>query len=220
MRRLLVAALAAGLGLTLAPAATAFPPNAVDRGCSAVVANDPGTPGTQTAVLFGGPVRQNGTLTCSITYIGETHQNTAAVSVTTTGTNGVTVITPTVRSYAAPLGVAPYLCSRFSDGAATYYWDGAFNVWTTNSGVRCERMNRADTSDVGDVATVKRDVVDPVLCPVLAALHPFFYPSDPVYAGADGDLYLVGVKVWDCPPYSTSTSTPYVEAYYEIFGVV
>ena len=41
--------------------------------------------------------------------------------------------------------------------------------------------------------------VDPELCPLLAAQSPGTYPVD---ITPEGDVYVAGVFLWDCPPYA------------------
>lgn len=219
MRRLAIAALISGLALTVVPAATAYPPNAVDRGCSAATFSDPSpeAPGwTQTGVLTGGPIRQNGLLTCTMKVTGSTHDAAAnGASVVSFGSGGLTLLPPAIVSMYVPRGAAVYLCSRFHDGTSAYYWDGNTDTWTSNGSVSCERMDRIAPAVS---TTIKQSVIDPLVCPVFATLHPFFYPSDPVYANAEGDLYLLGGRIWDCPPYTPASSGPYVDGYYYVDG--
>ncbi|HWL34719.1 MAG TPA: hypothetical protein VNQ77_00870 [Frankiaceae bacterium] len=217
MRRLAVASLTAGLALTFVPAASAYPPNAVDRGCTAATFSDrlpESPPDAQTGALWGGPIRQNGTLTCTIKVTGSTHDASVVhgASLDATGTGGVTMLRG-VASLIVPRGEPVYLCSQFHDGISTFYWDGNADAWTTNRSVSCERMSRIMPSVN---TTAKQAVIDPIVCPVFATLHPFFYPSDPVYANAEGDLFLLGGRVWDCPPYTPDSSGPYVEGYYYV----
>ena len=43
--------------------------------------------------------------------------------------------------------------------------------------------------------------VDPAVCPVLQGLAPQTSPGDDVYITPEGDVYVLGVLAWDCPPY-------------------
>jgi hypothetical protein len=206
--RLAAAALAAALLTALAPAAHAFPPNATDRGCSLVTATDASTatPGAQFGYVLGGPIRQNGTLLCTVKVNASTHSAPyfQGGSGSATGTTGTTQLLPVPVAFVVPAGVPVWVCSQFTDGGGTtYYWDGANRVWTTNSGAECGLVTEWSTGDpIFDPVFDLADSLSALLCPVLRLLHPFFYPTDPVYVAGDGDLYLLGSRVVDCPPYA------------------
>jgi len=216
VRRLALLAIVTAAALA-APAA-AVPPNAADRGCSVVILADvspEAPPSSRTGLMWGGPIRQNGTLTCTVKVDVATHNGAYVngVSRSVTGTNGVTALSPGASAFLAPPGQAAYLCSQFTDSlGVTYYWDGDLDRWTTSSAVRCEA-----TGPIGaDTGTLARTVVDPVLCPVLAALSPYLYPTDPVYPDPQGDLYVLGGKVYDCPPYDSAQPDSVLVGYVDL----
>lgn len=213
MRRLAVAACAAAVLAGLAPAAHAFPPNATDRGCSLVTVPDAstGTAGAQFGYLFGGPIRQDGTLLCSAKVDLNSHTEPAfqGGSASVTGSNGVTQMPPMPVSFTANDFSSVFVCSRFTDaGGVTYYWNGDARVWTTNSGVPCALATTFGTSDpIFEPAFEVLGLVDALLCDTLKVLHPLFYPTDPLYVAADGDLYVLGLRVWDCAPMTGGNRT-------------
>lgn len=204
MLRVVVAGIAVSVLAGLAPPATAYPPNATDQGCTLVTASDPNTgPGVQTGVLQGGPIRQDGTLTCTVKVGVSTHAGTTPnyASASATGTNGVTVLPFAVVSFTAFPDTPVYVCEQFraQPEDVTYYWDDASGSWTTQSTASCALAIAWGTTDpVFDPAFELLDLVDPLVCSLLLPLHPLFYPSDPVYVAADGDLYLLGLRVYDC----------------------
>lgn len=44
---------------------------------------------------------------------------------------------------------------------------------------------------------------DFAICPALEVLAPQTSPDDDVYITPEGDVYVLGVFFWDCPPYET-----------------
>lgn len=50
------------------------------------------------------------------------------------------------------------------------------------------------------VDDAERTVVDPLLCPVLAETAAYYL--DDTYVTSEGDVYVAGELVWDCPPYA------------------
>jgi hypothetical protein len=222
VKKIAIAMLAAGaLATSFSPAANAAPPNAtVDAGCSFTTATDPNPEApanTQSGYLYGGPITQNGTLKCTIKAGVNTHTGTTApgqsASLSGTGTAGVTVVAPGIVSYVSPPETDVYVCDQFTDSAnVTYYWDGDNNVWTTSSAVNCELAIGAGTDDpifdpVFDLLdtidallqSVEKDVIDPLVCPVLATLQGDY--AGLVTINAQGDVFIAGTPFWDCPPY-------------------
>ena len=211
MKKLAIAMLAAGaLATSFAPAASAAAPDPItDSGCGFTSVTDPNPEApdeTQTGYLHGGPIAQNGTLTCTIKVGVDNHAGAYVngASASATGTSGATILPPTIISYVSPSRVPVYACDKFVDaGGTAYYWDGDLNVWTTNSGVKCELAISGGTDDPAlDPVNDLVELLDTVICIPLAALHAVLNdPAAPVYVAADGDVYLLGDLFWDCPPY-------------------
>lgn len=200
------------------PGSEAAPDPLTDGGCSFTAVSDlnPEAPAaSMTGYLYGGPMAQNGTVTCTIKIGVPTHNGSYVhgASRSATGNNGTTVLSPGLVSYIAPSDLPVYLCDRFTDaGGVTYYWDGDANVWTTNSAVNCELAISTGTNDpffdpiwdlvetTNDLAGILgKDTVDPFICPVYSSFQGN-------YAGVatinnQGDVYRLGELFWDCPPY-------------------
>lgn len=142
------------------------------------------------SVLFGGPYAASGTLTCAVQVGVAAHNGADAVARSATGTGAVLV---------APSRVAPpwtgepmYVCTQFTPTAGTtVYWSN--NAWTADPAAPCDQYRDSlDTS--GGVG----QELDLFVCPVLVALRP---GVGPVAINAQGDVYVAGTMVWDCPPY-------------------
>jgi hypothetical protein len=215
VKKIAIAMLAAGaLATSFSPAANAAAPDPItDSGCSFTTATDPNPEApanTQSGYLYGGPIAQNGTLKCTIKSGVATHTGTTppgqSASLSGTGTTGVTVVAPGIVSYVSPPETDVYVCDQFTDSAnVTYYWDGDNNVWTTSSAVNCELAIGAGTDDpIFDPINDLIESLDPLLCStLLAPLNAVFGdPAGPVYVSPEGDLYVAGIFLWDCPPYA------------------
>lgn len=48
--------------------------------------------------------------------------------------------------------------------------------------------------------------LNPLLCPILAALANIFI-AVVIYIATDGDVFVLGALVWDCPPYREGGSS-------------
>ena len=218
-RALLVAAALVAVSLPITPAAQAAPPSDTDRICGIVSMTDPNPEAPDATVLtamYAGPILQNGTVTCTYTVAWDSHDAPSALvmaSQSATGRNGATTLEPIFISHrGAPPLTPTYLCTRFSDGATTYYYDAPTRAWTTNPSSACALTISAGTDDpvfdpvfglldtVADTLTeIKVSVGDPVACPVLAALAGAY--TGLLLITPQGDVYLNGEAVWDCPPY-------------------
>lgn len=141
-------------------------------------------------VLLGGPYAASGTLTCTVQVGAPAHSGPDDVARSATGT-GAVLVPP---SQVAPpwTGAPMYVCTEFTPTAApTVYWsDGA---WTDDPAQPCDPYR-----DSLDTSAGVGQELDVVLCPVLAALRPGF---GPVVITPNGDVYVAGTFVWDCPPY-------------------
>jgi len=205
VKKLAIAMFAAGaLATSFISPASAAAPGPADSGCGFTTATDnsPEAPAnSQTGVLYGGPIAQNGTLTCTIKVNVGTHNGAYVngASRSATGTNGTTILNPGVVSYVSPTGEPVYLCDQFNDGTTTWYWDGDLNAWTTNAAAPCELAISAGTDDpIFDPINDLIESLDPTLCEVIKLI-----PSVPpvLEITAEGDVYVGGVFIWDCPPY-------------------
>lgn len=213
MRKIAVAALAlSALATTFAPAASAAPPGPTDSGCSFTSVSDPNPEApadTQTGYIQGGPIVGNGKLTCTIKVgvgtVEGAYVNGASASAT--GSNGVTVLPPTIVSYVSPSRVPVYMCEVWVDpNGAVWYYDGQAGAWVEpNSGVQCTLAISGGTDDpLLDPIWDLLESLDPAICGVLMTLRDTLGLTDPdglVYIAPDGDLYVAGIFIWDCPPY-------------------
>lgn len=152
IRRLTVVAAATLLvPLSFVPTAHAAPPSDTDLGCHFVATADPNPEApedTMTGSVDGGPILQNGTVSCTLQVGGSTHADANnGASASATGTSGVTYLAPTLVSYSSPPFVPVYLCTQFSDGWTTYYWDDTTATWTTNASSSCELGITASTDN-------------------------------------------------------------------------
>lgn len=226
MRRLALTCVLAVAGAALALPASASAPSDTDLLCTHVSVPHP--EGTRTGVLSGGPIARNGHLACTL-QVGHRHHADPgyAAQASATGTGGVTVLSPTTVSYAAAPGQSVYVCDEFTDADGdVYVYDADDDTWEAASGnatAACREvvagvaesanlrslvesmcallrqlglaMNCPPYALIGDVT---KPFIDPHLCPRLA-------PQAGVYGAvaimADGDFYLNGQLLWDCPPH-------------------
>lgn len=216
MRRALLATAALLLTTSFAsPAAAAQPDPSLDGTCGFSTVVDPRLESSydgKLGYLDGGPVRQNGTLTCTIKTGGPSTHAAAyefGTTASATGTLGVTVLPAMPVAFVAHPYLA-YLCTQFTDSAnATWYRDGATGAWTTDPHASCDLAVSSSTTDpfldpffdlvqaLSAYVDVVRADAEPVVCPVLAALSPGVPLVD---IRPDGDTYLAGDLLLDCPP--------------------
>ncbi|HWL37811.1 MAG TPA: hypothetical protein VNQ77_16615 [Frankiaceae bacterium] len=211
MKRLLLASVAAVVTTTSMPTAHAAPPGTGDLGCGFIAVTDvsPEAPqDTVTGVLFGGPVRQTGHLTCTVKVGVATHAASYVNGAEADGwgAGGVTYVGPRVVSFAAPRDVPVYLCDRFDQSV----YDARSGTWVPagTPGATCRLVLGTGWAldplfDLLDSArplldSLKRDVVDPLVCPVLASLAGDYVA---VSVNSQGDVFVLGEPYWDCPPY-------------------
>jgi len=224
-----VRAFAAVLVLTVAatlPSVASAAPSPNDPGCGFAGSTDPGAEPPAdglTGVVFGGPITQNGTLTCTVKVGVGSHAGTAAygASRSATSSTGVVLLAPSPVTVAVAPDADVYLCDRFFDGATTWVWDAATSRWVdlaTNPGATCVRTVGTDTAEpvlqpFYDLIDTLDALVDPIpdrqrdalLCPVLL-LFVGDYPG--VTINPQGDVFLDGQPVWDCPPYDLDRPSP------------
>ncbi|HVF06533.1 MAG TPA: hypothetical protein VNA20_16960 [Frankiaceae bacterium] len=142
--------------------------------------------------VWGGPVVLRDNAVPTVLYAGSL---TCTVRVTGSFGCSVTSPLPTTGTTAAA-GLCNYLasesdviqiCSRIDivGGGTLYYTDGV--GWTSSQGSCPFATTQTCDTEAGLPCGVKRDFVDPVVCPLLV---PFFPP--------DGDVGIF----YDCPPYS------------------
>jgi hypothetical protein len=196
--------------LVPAAAAHAAVSNPIGPGCRFVGDDDPtAEPGTVTGTLGGALVLTDdtthlpgsGSLTCRIQVNVSTHTGSGP-QVQGHGT-GVVGAGPSEVSFVASATDTVYLCMEFTDDSdgTTYYWDPVHKVWTTDPNGPCGLA--------GIVFGILRCIAPPyycgitrlvdwALCSQLAQLAP---GVPPVYIAPDGDVWINGVKWFDCPPY-------------------
>ena len=211
-------AAAAAVALAVVPGAPAGAAPAADgRRCTfASVTNPSGSGDVQLGEINGGPVvvadlsdllanPVTVTLTCTIqVHPNWTHAGADAVSVSASGAVAVT-LPPTVASYVAPEGYPVFLCTELTvtdaRGATHHlYWDGSAKEYSASDAATCidhldPEIFPGPLGPVFDLLDrVFRDVVDPAVCPQLAAV----FPPD-----GDVDYPVLGGPFWDCPPYAS-----------------
>lgn len=64
----------------------------------------------------------------------------------------------------------------------------------------CEQRNWSSGFETLSWLTEQTDFA---ICPALELLAPQTTPDDDVYITPEGDVYVLGVFIWDCPPYET-----------------
>lgn len=147
------------------------------------------------AVLYSPDVAANpvaGTITCSISVNGAIAASTAA--------SGTAVLATAGRAtYAASDTDVVELCETvtYRDGTGTT----ACSAVTKDAGPPQEVWDALDAAyETGRqiVESLVKGVADPTVCPVLAGLSGEY---GAVTVNPEGDVYVVGDVLWDCPPY-------------------
>ncbi|HWL35159.1 MAG TPA: hypothetical protein VNQ77_03100 [Frankiaceae bacterium] len=180
---------------------------------------------TQTGFLSGGPVNRNGTLKCTVKVGVSTHSGAFAngASRTVSGTNGVTVLAPGLVSFIAPEGVPTYLCAQFTEpDGSTLYFDDTTGAFSPDPDSECG-LN-VDVADSDPALDPAKDAVAPlaeqadvITCPLLAPLTGSYGVVD---ITAQGDVFVAGEPVVDCPPYDLGGTGPAVGGARVILGGV
>jgi len=208
MRALAVLSCAAACLAAPAGPVSASAPSDVEQPCSATAAPDPNPEApdhTETWTLEGGPIAQNGTLTCTILVGGGLHAYAdSGAKASATGTNGVTVLAPTPVTYTSPPNSNVYICDEFTDAAGvTYVYDDLDGAWepaagNTTAGCRYWIWNRLrdDPFIQGDPPLADID------CLILSLLVPVDV-AGVVAIRRDGDIEVAGDDLWICPPYDS-----------------
>lgn len=136
---------AAALGLALAVtlgapgAASAARPGRLAASCGFSLFFDP-TTSDGYAYIDGGPIFQDGRLTCTLQTDAATHAAppVESVSVSADGIGVVTYLHPHVVEFSPPPLAELYLCTAFTDaGGTTYYYDAVREVWVTDADALC-----------------------------------------------------------------------------------
>lgn len=76
--------------------------------------------------------------------------------------------------------------------------------YTSNAEPTDSWCQHHDWSTPGDTAAWLTGQGDFAICPALELLAPHTSPDDDVYVTPEGDVYLLGLFFWDCPPYDTA----------------
>ena len=145
------------------------------------------------------------TLTCSLLFGHDTtHEDTPVTSRSEPGAV-VAVVPPTPVTATDPAGTRRIaVCTKvtlaYAGGAtADLYLDDWTGEFSTDPGVPCgpPPCLHSGCDLESNVQRLVADHVDPPLCEQLTGV-----PDQPgvVETGPDGDLYVLGEWVWDCPP--------------------
>jgi hypothetical protein len=150
------------------------------------------------AEVDGGPVVVTGAgtavpveLVCTIQVGAPAHAGPDAVAVRASGP-GAAIVPPTLVTFEAAPEQDVILCTEVrvttSSGVRALYWDDFAEEWSDSPDVGCTDL--APDYD-GDPVQPYLELLDTVVCPVLAIVFP-----------PEGDVTgpVLG-KVWDCPPY-------------------
>ncbi|HVF06377.1 MAG TPA: hypothetical protein VNA20_16160 [Frankiaceae bacterium] len=197
----------------------------------AAAASDPGDPARVTGIVYGyiavADVRGQGaatpasvTLTCSVQSASYAHASPDDFTAVGSGTNAAAVAPQAFSVPAPPDGYALGLCARVdvtdADGTRTYWAHGQNGMWYSDFQGTCSGAPQclaygsncvwylafaewlADRGDVNPDLKPVWDAVDPTVCAALVAHAP---GTDPVEIRGDGDVYVAGELLWDCPPY-------------------
>jgi hypothetical protein len=162
-------------------------------------------PGRQVGLFEGGPLvvadgtdPRAGRIRCTIQLDAIRHDGPDAAVVESVTTPGVVAFPPTAFEYGAEPFQEVVLCQQVEiAGAGTFYWDADARAWSASASVPCDLVLAAP-ADEPLTDTVWFDVVDPVLCPALAAASP---GTGPVTVSPEGDVAAADAQRWDCPPY-------------------
>jgi hypothetical protein len=117
-------------------------------------------------------------VTCTLQ--GEPHPQPPPQQITsiTASGSGAVAIPPATVAYDVPPGQPVFLCTEWWHDDEVLYYDAAGGTFVDQP-----EIAMCDTA----VSLTTSDVIDPIVCPVFAAVE-----------GGDGDIQFV----WDCPPYA------------------
>lgn len=200
--------------------------------CGLTATRDPaGSDAAHVGVLDGGPVLladeqgnvHRGSMTCTVRSgeANNTHSAPYAAAATSVRTTGVVMLPPAPVSFDATDPHVFTCASVFVEGEGTYYGSTAIDMyggiygtyWTQDPSIPCHGSIDVDgglvlmlytlVDEVLDLAeSVEREVVDPAMCPVVAALAGQY---GSVVINGQGDVAIDGSNVRDCPPYEWSS---------------
>ena len=210
MRELLLAAAVSATVLSGAPAGAQAPTTAGNL-CDFASIERPGEPGVQVGEIDGGPLvvadlsdlvanPVSATLTCSI-HVGWDNWNHAGPVAVSASATGAVVVTlpPTVVSYRLIPDEGWSFCTALTVTDAHgdtqhLYWHEWEQEFSTSNTVPCyQPWGPPPPPPIWElVEDLFLQVVDPVLCPLLAIAFP---PE------GDVDVPVLGGPFWDCPPY-------------------
>jgi len=191
-RRLALLAAAVAVAAANGPAAAA-PPELQGLTCGYTFAS---TPAGWAGEIDGGPIAAVSadvaslTLTCSI-VAGPSYGHGDAPVVTASASGSQAAVLPPTP-FAGPLpGRTLGMCTRVSltmrDGTThELYYDADREEFTTDPGVSCATVEQPCSSTQRCSPIQEPELVDPIVCPILAVVLP-----------PDGDVD----GVWNCPPY-------------------
>jgi hypothetical protein len=229
VRKLLVATVAfSAIASSFSAAAHAAPvagPNG--RKCSFNSASDPDPnnldPNAQTGQINGGPLVGSGVMTCTF-HVGGTGKHSSPFVVTTdtkvdgTNSGGVTTAGPAQFTFSAGPNVQVYLCTSYTEGSTTIYWVPASTPpspsdptghWSDDPNDACGAAISINTGPIVDLINGVLLSLDPlIICPALQAIGGALTtlgqnnPGGPVYITAEGDTYIAGMFIYDCPMYA------------------
>lgn len=191
MRKLPVLVLLLGLLAAGSPPAQAYPSEHLGE-CHMIATDDPGGGTNEFVGLMVAVVAVYDTanvanpvsayVTCSVRVNGVTHDNLTGIGTTTVVVGGIVGFT------ARPVDVVQ-VCTE------VYYTDG-----TMPSPPDCRTAARAGVTPqpVLSLAEFAKRTADPAVCLVLPIVRgiPGLLETDP-----EGDVYLLGSRIYDCPPY-------------------
>jgi hypothetical protein len=153
--------------------------------CGMVTATD--NPGSQYGVVVGAAVTVPTThidVTCTVQVgtVNNTHDKPDTAVATASG-EGIALVANSV-TYPAPEDADVYLCTMWRFAGTDYFFDAAAGVFSTSGTVACELATQLEVDS--PIVTDLTEILDPTLCPLLAAVFP-----------PEGDI----PGIWDCPPY-------------------
>jgi hypothetical protein len=218
IRRITLVALALG-GLNLVPLAPAEAqspvpsPVANGRRCTFSSVTDPdGEPESQVGQINAGPLAAASPgasiqITCTIQVGGadSTHAGADTAVVTSTVSLQVASIPPTeddnppTISYVSPENTPVFLCTEAIINGVSWYWDATPKPMTIPPNPQ-DQMGWTDTNTALCNEAIQQEIFPGPICAVLGPLGPG-NPSDPVFIGPGGDLWVAGIRVIDCEPF-------------------
>lgn len=231
-RAALLALVAGGLNLAVALPAQAGPGNPVEgRRCSFASVTDPaGEDEVQTGQVNAGPLVATAPgatiqIICTIQVGAANSAHNGANSCEVKSLVSIQTATippaedngaeppPPLCSYLSPEGQPVYMCTSVIVNGVQYYWDATppgTGSWTTSSGAFCDEAITQEIfpGPLGPFLVL----AESVLCSTLQTVGPLIPPGleSIIYIGPDGDLYIGGIWIFDCPPYDNPDHPPFL----------